>query len=601
MLETPISRSCFGGLLMFSQLVALSAADRCGCDDEGSLWTLEAIFRCQKTSDLLIAVAYFSIPIELLWFVSCSSVPFKWVLFQFIAFIVLCGLTHLISGLAYGPHPFELMVALTISKILTALASCATAITLMTLIPLLLKVKVRELLLRRKAQELRREVGIIMRQREAGLHVRMLTREIRRSLDRHTILYTTLIELSRTLGLRNCAVWMPDEGKKNTMNLTHELRNRNHRTGTPATVSIPMNDPDVEETVGGSEGVNILGPDRPLTVLSGGGLSGEEERPSLGPAAAIRMPMLRASNFKGGTPDLVPACYAILVLVLPGQQQQQKLRVWTAPEVEIVKVVADQVAVALSHASVLEESQLMREKLEEQNLALQVARRSAVMASEARSSFQKVMSEGMRRPMHTVLGLLSVLQEEGGFTDVQKLIVDSIARTGNDLSILMEDAMEISQKQSGGRLLALEMKPFHLHAVARQAACLVKCLCNSKGFKFSIDVDSSLPDHVVGDERRAVQVILHIVTNLLGGCNFGGLVELKVFLVNGSRGIRDRRGTHTKWRPSTSSADVYVKFEFEIQNDHKTRTASLSSKAQPSEGVEKGLGFSICERIVQVI
>ena len=48
--------------------------------------------------------------------------------------------------------------------------------------------------------DLGREVGIIMRQKEAGMHVRMLTQEIRKSLDRHTILSTTLFELSETLG-----------------------------------------------------------------------------------------------------------------------------------------------------------------------------------------------------------------------------------------------------------------------------------------------------------------------------------------------------------------------------------------------------------------
>ncbi|KAM0008110.1 putative non-specific serine/threonine protein kinase [Helianthus debilis subsp. tardiflorus] len=47
----------------------------------------------QRVSDFLIAIAYFSIPIELLYFVSCSNIPFKWVLVQFILFIVLCGAT----------------------------------------------------------------------------------------------------------------------------------------------------------------------------------------------------------------------------------------------------------------------------------------------------------------------------------------------------------------------------------------------------------------------------------------------------------------------------------------------------------------------------
>ena len=127
----------------------------------GVFGSTESILETQRVGDFLIAVAYFSIPIELLYFVSCSNLPFKWVLFQFIAFIVLCGLTHLLNGWTYGPHPFQLMLALTVFKILTTLVSCATAITLITLIPLLLKVKMREFMLKKKASDLGREDGII--------------------------------------------------------------------------------------------------------------------------------------------------------------------------------------------------------------------------------------------------------------------------------------------------------------------------------------------------------------------------------------------------------------------------------------------------------
>ncbi|KAK9289291.1 hypothetical protein L1049_017767 [Liquidambar formosana] len=404
------------GLLISLLLVSFSAADngfpRCNCEEEG-FWSVESILECQRVSDFLIAVAYFSIPIELLYFVSCSNVPFKWVLFQFIAFIVLCGLTHLLNGWTYGPHPFQLMLALTIFKFLTALVSCATAITLITLIPLLLKVKVREHMLKKKAWDLGREVGIIKKKKEAGWHVRMLTQEIRKSLDRHTILYTTLVELSKTLDLQNCAIWMPNENKTE-MNLTHELKGRNFYNH-----SIPVNDPDVIKIKEG-DGVQQLRPDSALSAASSG-VSGEP-----GAVAAIRMPMLRVSNFKGGTPELIQACYAILVLVLPSEQA----RSWSNQELEIVEVVADQVAVALSHAAVLEESQLMRDKLVEQNRALQQARKNAMMASQARNSFQKVMSNGMRRPMHSISGLLSIMQDEN-FNSEQRVIVDSMVKTSN--------------------------------------------------------------------------------------------------------------------------------------------------------------------------
>lgn len=572
------------GLLISSLFFVVAASNgfsNCNCDDDGdSLWAIESILKCQKVSDLLIALAYFSIPIELGYFVSCSNLPFKWVLIQFIAFIVLCGLTHLFTAWVYEPHSFQMMLALTVFKFLTALVSCATSITLVTMIPLLLRVKVRELFLKNKTRELDREVGMMKKQEEASWHVRMLTQEIRKSLDRHTILYTTLVELSKTLLLQNCAVWMPNE-ERTVMILTHELKVRNS-----SDLSIPINDTDVQE-IKGNKGVKILKPDSPLGLASSGG----DAEP--GAVAAIRMPMLRVSNFKGGTPELIQACYAILVLVLPDVDS----RTWSYQELEIVEVVADQVAVAISHAAVLEESQLMREKLAEQNRVLQQAKRDALMASQARNSFQKVMSHGMRRPMHSISGLLSMMQQENLGAD-QKLIVDAMAKTSSVVSTLINDVMEISTVDNG--TLSLQMRSFRLHSMIREATCLAKCICVFKGFDFGIQVEKTVPDWVIGDEKRIFQVILHMVGNLLTKRD-GGILMFRVLAESGSEGGQDQRWV--PWRMNSSQGYAYVKFEIRMsssqQNEGSTSLVQIARRPF-SDRTGANLSFSMCKKLVQV-
>ncbi|KAL6323759.1 hypothetical protein AAG906_002227 [Vitis piasezkii] len=575
------------GLLLTTLILSVTASDNgfanCNCDDEG-FWSIHNILECQKVSDLLIAVAYFSIPIELLYFISCSNVPFKWVLLQFIAFIVLCGLTHLLNVWTYyGPHSFQLMLALTISKFLTALVSCATVITLLTLIPLLLKVKVRELFLKQNVLELDQEVGMMKKQKEASWHVRMLTHEIRKSLDKHTILYTTLVELSKTLDLHNCAVWMPNENRT-MMNLTHELKVRNSLN---RSLSISVNDPDVSE-IKASKGVRILRPDSALGAASSG------ESDDSGAIAAIRMPMLRISNFKGGTPELVETCYAILVLVLPFVNS----RTWTYQELEIVEVVADQVAVALSHAAVLEESQLTREKLGEQNRALQQAKENAMMASQARNSFQKVMSHGLRRPMHSILGLLSMFQDET-MSFEQKIVIDTIMKTSNVLSTLINDVMEISAKDNGR--FPLEMRPFRLHSMIKEASCLAKCLCVYKGFGFAVDIRNPLPDQLIGDEKRTFQVVLHMVGYLLNIFDGSGSFIFRVSSESESDGKNDK--TWGIWRPDEYAC---IKFEIEISDggslSYGSSTAIEFAGRKHSSGENKeGLSFSMCKKLVQMM
>ncbi|PNS89902.1 hypothetical protein POPTR_019G014300v4 [Populus trichocarpa] len=584
-------RALASRFLLISYLAILVTASdndfaNCNCDDEG-FWSIHNIMEAQRVSDVFIAIAYFSIPIELLWFISCSNFPFKWVLLQFIAFIVLCGLTHLINAWTYyGPHSFQLILSLTIAKFLTALVSCATAITLLTLIPLLLKWKVRELFLKQNVLELDQEVGMMKKQKEASWHVRMLTQEIRKSLDKHTILYTTLVELSQTLDLHNCAVWMPNENRTE-FHLTHELKGNSkiYRR------SIPVNDPDVLE-IQGSKGVKVLRPDSALGASSG------RELEESGAVAAIRMPMLQVSNFKGGTPELVDTCYAILVLVLPSMS----CRGWSPEELEIVEVVADQVAVALSHAAVLEESKVMREKLSEQNRALQQARNNAMMASQARNSFQKVMSHGMRRPMHSILGLLSMFQNDNmGFE--QRIVIDTLVKTSNVLSTLINDVMDISAEDNTGRF-PLGMRPFRLRSMIKEACCLAKCLCVYKGFDFELDVQSSLPDLVIGDERRAFQVILHMVGYLLNIYDGGGNVIFRVFSESDSEGKTDRM--LGMWKSNAPDEFVCIKFDMEIRegsslSDGASSTTNSSGRRQNSAEAKEGLGFIMCKRLVQMM
>nr|XP_043615492.1 protein EIN4 [Erigeron canadensis] len=576
------------GFLIASLIVTVSLANdhefaHCHCDDEGS-WNAH-IIESQRVSDFLIAIAYFSIPLELLYFLSCSNVPFKWVVVQFILFIVLCGLTHLINGWGYyGNQTFQLMMALTVAKLLTALVSCATAITLLTLIPLLLKFKVRELFLKQNVLELDQEVGIMKKQKEAGWHVRMLTHEIRKSLDRHTILYTTLVELSNTLVLQNCAVWMLND-QKTEMNLTHELRPNSSAYHS----SIPKNDPDVLE-ITQKKGVTILRADSVLSVQSRGGL-GES-----GPVAAIRMPMLHVSNFKGGTPESVDTCYAILVLVLPNEAERN----WSFDELQIVEVVADQVAVALSHAAVLEESQSMREQLVEQNRVLQQAKENAMMASQARNSFQKVMSHGMRRPMHSIMGLLSILQDEKTSLD-QTNIIDTIAKTSSVLSTLINDVMEISAKDTGR--LPLEIRPFQLHSMIKEACCLVKCLCINQGFGFTMAVPSSIPNLVMGDEMRTFQVLLHMVGHLLDVSEVGRSVMFRVTLENGNEVRNDKA-----WGTGRPAIEEFVNVKFEIGTGDggfpsEIAVSNMHSgvKRQNVNRLKDSLSFSMCKQLVQMM
>jgi PAS domain S-box-containing protein len=84
-------------------------------------------------ADSLIALAYFSIPLALLYFIhERRDVPFNGILLLFSAFIVSCGTTHLFEVWTLW-HPAYWLSGL--SKAITAFVSLYAAITLVALIP----------------------------------------------------------------------------------------------------------------------------------------------------------------------------------------------------------------------------------------------------------------------------------------------------------------------------------------------------------------------------------------------------------------------------------------------------------------------------------
>ncbi len=96
------------------------------------LWDRHLIW-LHLVSDVLIALAYFSIPITLLYFVRKKrDLPFHWMFLMFGLFIVACGSTHVLEIWNLWHSDYWLAG---IVKLITAFASIITAILLFQLVP----------------------------------------------------------------------------------------------------------------------------------------------------------------------------------------------------------------------------------------------------------------------------------------------------------------------------------------------------------------------------------------------------------------------------------------------------------------------------------
>jgi PAS domain S-box-containing protein len=143
-------------------------------------------------SDMAIAIAYFSIPVAMVWFVRKRGDFEHWRLaYLFAAFILTCGATHLLSILtlwvpAYG---IEGLV-----KALTAALSIATAIVLWPLAPRLLALPSPELLVALNA-ELSRRVAAQEETTARLLESESLMKALNADLERRVAERTSALEV----------------------------------------------------------------------------------------------------------------------------------------------------------------------------------------------------------------------------------------------------------------------------------------------------------------------------------------------------------------------------------------------------------------------
>ncbi|CAL4948866.1 unnamed protein product [Urochloa decumbens] len=580
-------------------VLLVRTARRCGGCDAREGAAVESLLQWQKVSDLLIAASLLSIPLELLYLATCAALaPLRRVLLQLGAFIVACGVTHLLNALAYDrPGSRRLLAAITAAKAVGALATTAAAASLPVFFPRLLRVKARESLLRAKARRLDRDLAAARRREDAVWRVvRAVTRRAV-AVDARAILRATMLQLSAALGLHDCAVWMPVAGACGVLQLTHRLLppDDDKALDGSGARAVSVRHPDVDAVLAGKDAMAL----RPGSVLA--------TPPAGAAAAAIRIPNFhRASE---------PASYAILVLVRRANNgdddDYRSPARWSGEDLEIVQAVADQVSVALSHAAALEEWQVIRRNVAEQHGALLHARSELEAATRARDAAWRAARDAVARPAaHAVVGLVSVMQREAAavLCSEQRLAVDAVARASAVASVLVDSVMAtVSTTMDAGAdpPSPVARRPFELRSLVRDAASVVGCLARCQGLGFSHQLEgSSLPEWVVGDDKRVFHLLLHMVGVVLSRCH-RHVAGLSFSVCRCSNIVGDEQAKNS----AAANQQVFVRFQIGLTRSAESDPAGhVPASCLPPSGHAPDYGsagmrlsFAVCKRIAQMM
>jgi signal transduction histidine kinase/CheY-like chemotaxis protein len=227
-------------------------------------------------------------------------------------------------------------------------------------------------------------------------------------------------------------------------------------------------------------------------------------------------------------------------------------------------------------ADVVVEECLSRRKARE----LESAKDNADRANRAKGEFLSRASHELRTPMNAVLGFTQLLEMDD-LTDSQQSSVDRILKAGRHLLKLVNEVLDISRIEAGGR--AIELEPVKIADALREAAEFVEPMLQENEINLRIEPASACS--VLADQQKLVQVFLNLFSNAIKYNRANGSVTVTQEVLGDQ--VRIRIADTGNGISPEQQSKLFQPFE---------RLGAERTKIQGT-----GLGLALCKKIVELM
>ncbi|MCL2678110.1 MAG: ATP-binding protein, partial [Clostridiales bacterium] len=157
-------------------------------------------------------------------------------------------------------------------------------------------------------------------------------------------------------------------------------------------------------------------------------------------------------------------------------------------------------------------------------------------SSRARSEFLSRMSHEMRTPMNAIMGMTSLVKNTAE-TEKRNDMLDKISSASSHLLKFIDDVLDMSDIEDNK--LRLSCAEFSFAVLIRDILNKANPEVKKKQQSLTANIDPSIPDTLMGDERRLAQVILNLLANAVKFTPEQGLIQINAFV----RGVEEEKLT----------------------------------------------------------